>query len=220
MTWFSRAYINPRLRQGRKLITNAQAMHAAVLACFPPDVADIGRVLWRLDEEHPRYTLYVVSPAKPDLRPLDEQAGWSLEPGQSLDYASLLARVEAGSRWRFRLRANPVRSLASSDGGRGRIAPHVTPAQQIDWLLHRTEKNGFDIVNLDGRPAVEVTARDDRHFVKNDYAAGRRRGVTLREAQFDGILECTDQSLLRRALTQGIGRGKAYGCGLMTLVKP
>lgn len=34
---------------------------------------------------------------------------------------------------------------------------------------------------------------------------------------FDGRLEVTDPAALRRTLTQGIGKAKAYGCGLITL---
>lgn len=219
MTWFSRVLINPNLRQGRRLITNAHVMHAAVLACFPPDVAANGRVLWRLDEQHPRYTLYIVSPARPDLRPLSEQAGWSTEPGQILDYGPLLDRVELGTTWRFRLRANPVRSVSAGRGRRGRIVPHVTPEQQLGWLAERAGRHGFALVERDGTSLAAVTGRADRHFVKNDRHTGGRRAVTLREAQFDGVLECTDRQLLRQTLTQGIGRGKAYGCGLLTIAR-
>lgn len=162
MTWFSRVLINPNLRQGRRLITNAHVMHAAVLACFPPDVAANGRVLWRLDEQHPRYTLYIVSPARPDLRPLSEQAGWSTEPGQILDYGPLLDRVELGTTWRFRLRANPVRSVSAGRGRRGRIVPHVTPEQQLGWLAERA---GRPALAPDGpRPAQAVLGRHAREW--------------------------------------------------------
>lgn len=46
---------------------------------------------------------------------------------------------------------------------------------------------------------------------------GTTRRVTLQTAQFDGVLEVGDASALRRALTEGIGAGKGYGCGLLTL---
>jgi CRISPR system Cascade subunit CasE len=36
-------------------------------------------------------------------------------------------------------------------------------------------------------------------------------------ATYDGILTVTDPALLRRALCHGVGRAKAYGCGLLTL---
>ncbi|PSL01016.1 CRISPR system Cascade subunit CasE [Murinocardiopsis flavida] len=48
-------------------------------------------------------------------------------------------------------------------------------------------------------------------------ARGRKNRVTLVTATFDGRLEVTDPAALRRTLTAGLGRAKAYGCGLMTL---
>lgn len=41
--------------------------------------------------------------------------------------------------------------------------------------------------------------------------------VSLLTVTFDGRLEVTDPDALRRTLTRGLGRAKAYGCGLMTL---
>ena len=36
---------------------------------------------------------------------------------------------------------------------------------------------------------------------------------------FEGLLRVTDAALFREALTRGIGRGKAYGLGLLTLMR-
>ncbi|GAB7100777.1 hypothetical protein JCM3263A_22520 [Thermobifida fusca] len=52
-----------------------------------------------------------------------------------------------------------------------------------------------------------------------NFSKGARKGrpVSLVTVTFDGRLEVTDPDALRRALISGIGRAKAYGCGLMTL---
>lgn len=36
---------------------------------------------------------------------------------------------------------------------------------------------------------------------------------------FEGVLTITEAELFRKALIDGIGRAKAYGCGLMTLAR-
>ncbi|MGV9311831.1 type I-E CRISPR-associated protein Cas6/Cse3/CasE [Streptomyces sp. NPDC003691] len=41
--------------------------------------------------------------------------------------------------------------------------------------------------------------------------------VRFTQATFDGRLEITDLAAFRRTLTHGLGKAKAYGCGLMTL---
>ncbi|MEV5086000.1 type I-E CRISPR-associated protein Cas6/Cse3/CasE, partial [Streptomyces sp. NPDC056159] len=67
----------------------------------------------------------------------------------------------------------------------------------------------------------ELTVRDKRALAfdksHSTVQGGRRAPVSLVTVTFDGRLEVTDPQLLRRALTQGIGKAKAYGCGLLTL---
>jgi CRISPR system Cascade subunit CasE len=42
--------------------------------------------------------------------------------------------------------------------------------------------------------------------------------VEINTAVFEGRLKVTDSELFNHALTQGIGRAKAYGCGLLTVM--
>jgi CRISPR system Cascade subunit CasE len=45
------------------------------------------------------------------------------------------------------------------------------------------------------------------------------RPVSLLGVTFEGLLTVTDAEVFRRALTEGIGRGKAYGMGMLTVVR-
>ena len=36
---------------------------------------------------------------------------------------------------------------------------------------------------------------------------------------FEGILEISDEEVFKQTLVDGIGREKAYGCGLLTLAR-
>ena len=224
MTWFTRMALNPQRRGARKLLANPQAMHAAVMSAFPPgaleQAADQGRPLWRLDSHHPEHTLYVVSPAEPDLQHVVEQAGWSTASWETTPYTRFLDQLRKGQEWRFRLRANPVKALPSGSDRRGKVVPHVTPAQQVRWLESRAPGLGFELVSASSEegsePLTSVTGRADRAF--NRFSPeGERTRVTLRQAQFDGVLTVADAEKLRHAMVHGIGRGKAYGCGLLTL---
>ncbi|GAB3182938.1 type I-E CRISPR-associated protein Cas6/Cse3/CasE [Nesterenkonia halophila] len=226
MTWFTTLALNPLRRDARRLFSSPQAMHAAVMGAFPPEAetesAD-GRVLWRVDEGDGTRTLYVVSPEKPDLGHVVEQAGWETSPAKCAAYGAFLNQLTRGQQWGFRLRANPVKSLRQGDGDRGKVVPHVTVAQQIEWLVGKSQGLGFDVADPLGEdasengPSLTVTARDDRRFRRADRDGQGCGRVTLRQAQFDGILTVSDVAQLQRALVFGIGRGKAYGCGLMTL---
>lgn len=64
-----------------------------------------------------------------------------------------------------------------------------------------------------------LTVRDERtlSFAKSRDTRPAGPKVKVVTVTYDGHLTVTDPHALRRTLTQGIGRAKAYGCGLMTL---
>jgi len=109
----------------------------------------------------------------------------------------------------------------------------VTQDQQLQWFLDRAEQNGFAVLkSLDLGGDLPILEDDNglRHDGETLMVQGiersieefRRRDsrVTLSIAAFDGVLEVTDSQALRHLLVNGIGRAKAYGCGLMTLSRP
>ena len=250
----TRFRINTARTGARRLLTSPQCLHAAVMSAFPtllptapdqPAATPVPRVLWRLDHNaRAEVFLYVVSPDRPDLTHLVEQAGWPAlaadadTPGwETRPYTPLLARLGKGGTWAFRLTANPVHSVRTKDGAPTKRTAHINPVHQKGWLLQQQERAGFRILEKpeparllpagtthQGHPhhgdRYELTVRDQRglSFAKNREDRGNKStAVTLVTATFDGRLEVTDPDLLRRTLTCGLGKAKAYGCGLMTL---
>lgn len=224
--YLSRLAINPRRREARKLLANPRAMHAAVESSFPPRErdGDPDRVLWRVDETTDKVTLYVVSPTEPDMTHIVEAAGWETAPGESLHYGRFLKKIKNGQRFQFRVTVNPVKRLFVP-GSRGKVVPHVTEDQQLAWFYSRAEQWGFHVplrTTESQESAVEewlarVVKRQDRSFSKPESTS--RRTVTLRHVTIVGELEVADAEVFRNSLVGGMGRGKAYGCGLMTLMK-
>ncbi|GAA2433316.1 type I-E CRISPR-associated protein Cas6/Cse3/CasE [Streptomyces macrosporus] len=239
--FLTRFRLNTARPGARRLLSSPQAMHAAVMSSFPtllptdtpPTTGP--RVLWRVDHTtRAEVMLYIVGPDRPDLTHLVEQAGWPAaaaadpdRPGwQTRPYAPFLARLEADSVWAFRLTANPVHSIRRTEGEPTKRTAHLTPRHQMDWLLKRQKDSGFRILEkpLDQRRLPDgdqyqliVRDRRDLSFGKTEHTTGRKNRVTLTTATFDGRLQVTDPDALRRTLTSGLGKAKAYGCGLMTL---
>ena len=215
MSTLTRLYLNRAKRGAVKLLSNPQAMHAAVRSAFPPDIDEsTTRVLWRVDTHGEETRLYIVGPEQPDTSHLVEQAGWNSRPGQSLSYDNLLDKLATGQRWRFELTANPVESHKVDGKSRGVVRPHVTAEQQLAWLLKKAASAGFAIApDSQGQPQLQVVARADLRFAKKSQA----KPISLRTARFRGVLEITDAELFRTTIQQGFGRAKAYGCGLITL---
>lgn len=232
--YLTRFRLNTARPGARRLLSSPQVTHAAVLSGFPelrPTAEHTPRVLWRLDRDAAaEVLLYVVSPHRPDLTHLVEQAGWpaaaaSGTPGwQTYAYVPFLERLEKGAVWNFRLTANPVHyARTRDDQATTKRTAHITPRHQLQWLLQRQDAGGFRIaVTTPAEGAAgqageaQAVVRDQRTVNFAKKGAGGRR-VTLATVTFDGRLEVTDPDALRHVLTAGIGRAKAYGCGLMTL---
>ncbi|MGW4477026.1 type I-E CRISPR-associated protein Cas6/Cse3/CasE [Nonomuraea sp. NPDC004354] len=211
----------------RRLLSSPQMLHAAVMSSFaetPPEPGNGPRVLWRIDAISRAETyLYIVSPDKPDLTHLVEQAGWPQTGSwDTFEYTPLLSRLAVGDRWSFRLTANPVHTARRTDDEPTKITAHIGVRHQTNWLLQRQQSAGFAV--LPKPPHRRHLPEGDEHELvihnRRQLAfgkSGQRRPVTLMTVTYDGLLEITDVGAFRRTLTHGLGRAKAYGCGLMTL---
>jgi len=213
--FLSRLFLNPRRRGTRFLLASPQRVHAAVLSSFSPD-DDPGRVLWRLDTSAERTELLVVSWVEPSFEHIVEEAGWATAPGESAPYQPFLDALRPGQRWRFRLTANPVVSRRREPDSRGRPSPELSASRQLEWMLLRSERHGFTVPPTSlGVPDAAVTSRGVHRFSRRSDDQTRQVEVTW--AQYDGHLEVADVAMLRTVLTTGLGKARAYGCGLLTL---
>ena len=66
---------------------------------------------------------------------------------------------------------------------------------------------------LGGKAVVTPLTQPIYHFKKNGT-----RPVTLLAVTYEGILQVTDPEAFKALLCEGVGRGKAYGLGLMTII--
>jgi CRISPR system Cascade subunit CasE len=224
--YLSRVELNTNLLATKRALSSPQVIHAAVEGSFPTDKK--ARTLWRIDRREKSFYLLAVSRHEPDFRHIIEQFGWpsSNQQGEIRGYEPFLQRVAVGQKWGFRLRANPTFSEPVGPGKRGKVCPYGTPHQQEQWLKKRALTHGFKLLH------ATVTQREIRVFSKKRDEQGSENGegavkdrdkdkdkVTLAMATFEGALRVGDPELLTKALCNGIGRAKAYGCGLLTLAK-
>ncbi|MGP5038960.1 type I-E CRISPR-associated protein Cas6/Cse3/CasE [Corynebacterium variabile] len=213
--YLSRMYLNPQRRHCRALLANPEMLHAAVLSSFPPGtdaVSDNGRVLWSIDRSGDKTALWMLSPAVPSFEHLQEQAGWSQQQTwETRDYSGLIGQLMKGQQYAFRLVANPIHIV--TEGGMKKRRVHQKPEFQLQWLLDRQEAMGVKFLREEDAVAATVTGSERLVFNR------KGRNVTLVRVVYQGLLEVTDRDLLEQTLISGIGKGKAYGCGLLTLAK-
>ena len=205
----SRVALDTGRRSTMAALANPQKLHGAVESCLP---GGRERRLWRLDTLGGKLYLLILSENRPDLSALYRQFGGQ-EPPESRDYAPLLSRITAGSIWRFRLTANPTVSCPVSAEQRGTVRAHASVKWQEKWLADRAEKHGFSLPE----GGFTVTGSRWLRFAKQD--GEKRRFVSLLSVTYEGVLQVNDPERFTALLTGGLGRGKAYGMGLMTVMR-
>lgn len=210
--YMSRLQLDPANRNTMNALAAPKFFHGAIESGFSNERQ---RTLWRIDHLQNKVFLLIVSVEKPDLSAAARQFGFpNASPAwETQDYTPFLQRVETNSRWHFRLTANPTTHLPgdAAHGKRGKVVPHVTAKHQERWLMEKAPKHGFTLCE-DEFLAVE------EHRYRFRKPADENRLVDLLSVTFEGLLTVTDAELFRKTLTEGIGRGKAYGMGMLTVV--
>jgi len=85
----------------------------------------------------------------------------------------------------------------------------VREEDQVAWLRRKGEQGGFQVLN------VRVGG-----LSKDRSRARGRAPLTLAGVNFEGHLRITDPERFVQAVSRGIGPGKAYGLGLLSLAPP
>jgi CRISPR system Cascade subunit CasE len=236
--FLSKLILNPRSNQVRRDLSDCQSLHRRILSAFPKVPGESAKarehfgVLHRLDlskdSEQPRLVLLVQSNIEPDWTVLPEdyclKTGGEAKPVCKLVTQNYVA-VQRGMTLLFRLRANPTRRVSprceSEQDPRfyGRRVELYREEDQIAWLERKAEAHGFRL--------LEVKVNHDvpnLNTISESKIKGRRSGtekpVTFGSVLFEGRLGVTDANQFREALVQGIGSGKAYGFGLLSIARP
>lgn len=197
----SRLTLNLESRAVRRDIADPYQMHSTFMR-----LVDSGapRPLWRLDRYqvgHPPIVL-LQTESVPEVGAFDEY-----DPDYLLEHESranrLLQNLEIGDQLQFRVRANPT---ITRDGKRHGL---VRFEEQVGWLERQ--------LNASGALAATIVPSEPRRDVFRKRAGGRP--IVLFGVTFDGILEVTDPALLRAVVKRGVGHGRSFGLGLITLAR-
>ncbi|MST51080.1 type I-E CRISPR-associated protein Cas6/Cse3/CasE [Hornefia butyriciproducens] len=207
--YLSRVEIDILDRRKIKELTHLGAYHNWVEMSFPDEVDQEIRTrkLWRIDRIRDHLYLLIVSENKPNLEAL-ERYGVS-GSAKTKDYDKFLDSISEGELYRFRVTLNPVRAVSQGEGKRGRVMPEITAEQQLAFLESRAERLGFKLMP------------EEYQIVERSWEPFRKKGqrmMRLSKATYEGILKVTDEELFYNTLTKGIGKKKAYGFGLMTVI--
>lgn len=211
MSYLSRVEIDYKKPKSQIDLKSVGAFHNWVEQSFPEEWEnrERSRKLWRVDVLRGKHYLLIVSDSKPDLRRLETYgvAGTA----SAKNYDKFLNSLINGMRMQFRVTLNPVVSISDTPGARtsrGRVVPHVTYAQQMNFLLDRAQKLGFSL----NENEFTIIERGYSLFMKSV------KPIRLSKAVYQGVLTISDADVMRKTLVEGIGKKKAYGFGMMTVI--
>ena len=194
-------------RDTMRALTSLNRFHGALSICFPGEKT---RHLWRLDNLKDALYLLILSKEEPNFTSFCQQFSPTEDSWETKNYDTLLNNLTDNTTWRFRLTANPTVSKShQGNNGQGKIQACEIVEDQKKWLLNRAEKNGFKLLYDD----FDVVQNKWKIFNKHEH-----QKISLLSVTFEGILTITNVELFRNALANGIGRGKAYGMGLLTII--
>ncbi|MCF3174863.1 type I-E CRISPR-associated protein Cas6/Cse3/CasE [Streptomyces sioyaensis] len=208
--WLTRIQPDLRHRDARRDLSSAVAMHHRIMTLFPDGLGAHARLqagaLFRAEDTGPHPVVLLQSQLRPDLDKLP--AGYA--SAATKDLTPMLDALSPGLSVRYRIIASAVRKLGHTTRATTG-APAVIPLTGADadhwWQRQAEENSGLHLSSAHSTPLD--TARGQR--------AHDKRLITHARTRFDGTAHIDDADLLRQRILDGIGRGKAYGCGLLTL---
>ncbi|WP_326557149.1 type I-E CRISPR-associated protein Cas6/Cse3/CasE [Micromonospora sp. NBC_01796] len=228
--YLSKLQANTYSREFRRDHADIREMHRSVMSGFPDlpketPARQSQAVLWRLDGVHRGFVAYVQSSSKPDWSRLPEN--YLTEAPQVRSLQPVLDAIAPGRRFAFRLIGNPTRTIPRAGNPKSpeprrrtnsqRVARRK-PEEQLEWLIRKGEQHGFVIPSAhNGQPDVSPSPCLTFTGQKRPNDKGH---ITLEPVRFEGHLIITDAVAFLDALQKGIGHGKAYGCGLISLAPP
>lgn len=208
MVTLTQLRLDPRDPRSLRLLGEPYELHRFVWAAVSGG-ADPGRVLYRIeDTTSPR--LREPSVLIQTERLVEPTVVGNDPPYATIDVKTVNVTLRVAGRYRFRTRVNPVRSIPpSGPGSRGKRVGVYDAGEQQEWFVRQLERSGFVLRVLDHRrePWLQVSKRSE----------SGRRTLTFASALFEGVLEVRTPDLAEQAVVAGIGPGKGFGFGLLSL---
>lgn len=209
--FLSKLVLNERNKKVQKDLGNAHAFHQQIMHAFPDKADQHDGETW-----NPRQQWNILFRQESDsniiLVQSDIEPNWSVLPNDYLDqsitpklFNPTLEQLIVGRFLRFRLRANP----SKRDSKTRKTIGFFRKEDQLAWLERQGENNGFTVHDVLIIPAPKIFG------IKQKGS----RPIQINTVLYQGFLTIADSSLFLSSLHRGIGRGKSYGCGLLSIAK-
>lgn len=207
--YLSQLVLDPRSRGVLSDLADPYQLHRTLMSAFPASVPAGERMLFRLEQQHsqPCLAILVQSQTRPNWTHLSER-GYLLRPAAVKQFD---LEPAAGQQYRFRLLANPTKRLKGSGDKDGPRIGLMREEQQLQWLDRKSRQHGFCVL------AAQVTKIVQPDGWKREK--GKNHRIRFHAVRFDGHLQVSEAAAFLRAWNEGIGSGKGFGFGLLSLAR-
>lgn len=212
--YLSRLSLDPLRRTTQRCLSNLYHLHEALLLGFDPDrVQSGGRMLYRLEPERSEQLvqLLVQSETPPSWNSLyfsEALPTCKIDGPKQLDL-----NFTAGQHLRFRLRANPTRTVGGDKTRSGKRYAIVDEQGQSAWLESKLTKGGYVLLAHQVRDERSTRVRR----LRTDGTDGVEFVANYRSVLFDGVIRVSDLDAAISTIRNGIGTAKAFGFGLLSV---
>lgn len=199
--YLTRLRLDPRSVQARRDLAEPYEMHRTLVRAFVRNAEQVPpRILWRVEPTAvwSEPVVLVQAQVSADWSVLEGLPNYLKSNAETRDI-SPEGWLQPERCYRFRLFANPT---VTRDGKRQGL---VSEEAQLAWLARQGERHGF---------AVEAALVTGSELLRSRKQDSR---ICVLQACFEGRLRVQNSTALASALRSGIGAGKAFGCGLLSL---
>ncbi|MFI9724575.1 type I-E CRISPR-associated protein Cas6/Cse3/CasE [Streptomyces sp. NPDC052396] len=204
----ARIRLNLQSRAVQRDLRDPTQMHRTLMRLVPDHLGNTPRqntgLLYRLDEAEHSSTLLVQAAVPLDATQLPRDYGRT----HVKSLAPMFSALRKGLPVRYRITVSPTKSerRPGPDKRRGKITPLSGPAAD-EWWNRRATSAGLQLHTLLPVPQRPISAH------------GKDPAATVQHClmRYDGMATISDPTALTNALLTGIGRGKPYGAGLLSL---
>jgi CRISPR system Cascade subunit CasE len=184
------------------ILADVHALHRTLMAAFPTPA---GRMLFRIEPANPRIS---ADDAIILVQSEDSPRWFGIQPLRVMEPVKQVSlSFSVGQRFRFRLRANPCVKQRREGKRNGARVPVLTEERRFEWLVAKGKGGGFE-----PQPCL-IT--DEKTVTGAKIVGGH--ALSFRAVLFEGTLSITDAARFRETVESGIGSGKAFGFGLLSL---
>lgn len=189
-------------------VKNPYEQHRALWHLFPERPQDQRDFLYRIEQYTKGQGAEVIMQSQQQPQQSDLLDLRAVKP--------LNLSLQKGQKLRFRLRANPVKTIKDESKGerikKGKSfirtvrVPLIYEEQQEAWLV-RKFNGSVSLEALTIQQELPLNFRNDKE----------QRSGKIQSVLFEGILVVQDPRALLKLMQSGIGPAKSFGCGLLSL---